>query len=177
MIGASAVTDTHGKRIARVGDQVTCPKKGHGRVTTIATGDPTFIVDGSPVARHGDLCACGAQLLAGQYATDVQEGTGEASLAGTAADMELGGEVTNVCASAVDGDHSYVVRFQALDECSGAPLAHTPYFVTRADGTQHGGVTDAEGMTAPIESGTSQDVSVHFSFRSELDTVAREDLR
>lgn len=30
VVGSSQTTDTHGKRIARVGDQVTCPKKGHG---------------------------------------------------------------------------------------------------------------------------------------------------
>jgi uncharacterized Zn-binding protein involved in type VI secretion len=28
VVGASGTTDTHGKRIARVGDQVTCPKRG-----------------------------------------------------------------------------------------------------------------------------------------------------
>ena len=54
------------RRIARVGDKVTCPKRGHGHTTVIVTGDPTMIVDGQPVARHGDQCACGAILLASQ---------------------------------------------------------------------------------------------------------------
>ncbi|MCW7537697.1 PAAR domain-containing protein [Aquabacterium sp. A7-Y] len=66
VIEASGMTDTHGKRIARVGDKVTCPKKGHGRVTTIATGDPTMLIDGQPAARDGDKTACGATLIAGQ---------------------------------------------------------------------------------------------------------------
>jgi len=30
VVGSTMTTDTHGKRLARVGDQVTCPKKGHG---------------------------------------------------------------------------------------------------------------------------------------------------
>ena len=66
VIGSSQTTDTHGKRIARVGDQVTCPKKGHGGTTVIVSGDPTMIIDGQPAARHGDKCACGATLISGQ---------------------------------------------------------------------------------------------------------------
>lgn len=62
VIGSTMTTDTHGKRLARVGDQVTCPKKGHG-TTVIVTGDLTMVVDGAPVARHGDKCACGATLI------------------------------------------------------------------------------------------------------------------
>ncbi len=65
VVEASGVTDTHGKRIARVGDKVTCPKRRHGP-TTIVTGDPTMIIDGKPAARHGDKCACGATLIASQ---------------------------------------------------------------------------------------------------------------
>ena len=72
VIEASGMTDTHGKRIARVGDKVTCPKKGHGRTTVIATGAPTMLIDGQPAARHGDKTACGATLIASQSAsTDI----------------------------------------------------------------------------------------------------------
>ncbi|MGC4062872.1 MAG: PAAR domain-containing protein [Aquabacterium sp.] len=39
VIAASVMTDTHGKGIARVGDQVTCPKRNHG-TTVIVTGYP-----------------------------------------------------------------------------------------------------------------------------------------
>lgn len=69
VISASSTTDCEGKGIARVGDQVTCPKKGHGRITTIATGDPTAMIDGRPAARHGDKTACGATLMSSQSAT------------------------------------------------------------------------------------------------------------
>ncbi len=73
VIGSTMTTDTHGKRLARVGDQVTCPKKGHG-TTVIVTGDPTMIVDGAPVARHGDKCACGATLISSQVVSRIGEG-------------------------------------------------------------------------------------------------------
>lgn len=69
VVAGSAMTDTAGKPIARVGDQVTCPKKGHGGTTVIASGDPTCIIDGQPAARHGDKTACGATLLSSQVAT------------------------------------------------------------------------------------------------------------
>ena len=66
VVEGSPTTTTHGKSIARVGDKVTCPKKGHGGTTVIVSGDPTCLIDGKPAARHGDKTACGATLLAGQ---------------------------------------------------------------------------------------------------------------
>ena len=71
VIEGSGMTDTHGKRIARVGDQVTCPQRWHGN-TVIVSGDPTMIIDGKAAARHGDKCACGATLIATQaVSTDI----------------------------------------------------------------------------------------------------------
>lgn len=69
VIEGSLVSVTGGKPLARVGDRVTCPLQGHGGVTVIATGDPTCIIDGRAAARHGDLTACGASLIAGQSQT------------------------------------------------------------------------------------------------------------
>lgn len=66
VIEGSPYSTVDGKPIARVGDKVTCPKKGHGSPTVIASGDPTCIVDGRPAARHGDKTACGATLLSTQ---------------------------------------------------------------------------------------------------------------
>lgn len=66
--GAPA-SDTGGKRIARLGDKVSCPQKGHGGTTVIVSGDPTCLIDGKPVARQGDKTACGATLIASQSLT------------------------------------------------------------------------------------------------------------
>ena len=44
VVEASTMTDTHGKGIARVGDRVVCPRRGHG-TTVIVTGDPTRLLD------------------------------------------------------------------------------------------------------------------------------------
>lgn len=69
VVQGSPTSTVDGKAIARVGDQVTCPQKGHGGTTVIALGDPTCIVDGQPAARHGDKTACGATLLSSQAGT------------------------------------------------------------------------------------------------------------
>jgi uncharacterized Zn-binding protein involved in type VI secretion len=68
VIEASGFSATGNIRVARVGDMVTCPRKGHG-TCAIVSGDPTVIVDGKPVAREGDQTACGAKLIATQGAT------------------------------------------------------------------------------------------------------------
>ena len=64
VIEGAPTTDTAGIRIARVGDKVSCPVH---RITVIATGDPTCIIDGRPAARHGDTTSCGAVLIAKQF--------------------------------------------------------------------------------------------------------------
>lgn len=69
VVSGSPSTDTHGKPIARMGDRVSCPRKGHGGMSVIASGDPGFLIDGQPAARHGDKTACGATLLSSQAAT------------------------------------------------------------------------------------------------------------
>ena len=68
VVSASASSVCDRKGIARVGDRVSCPRKGHG-VTTIVSGDPTAIIGGQPAARHGDRTACGATLIASQRLT------------------------------------------------------------------------------------------------------------
>lgn len=66
VVEASQFSDSGGAGIARVGDKVNCPR--HSNVT-IASGDPTMLVDGQPVARDGDKTSCGATLIASQQAS------------------------------------------------------------------------------------------------------------
>lgn len=62
--------------IARVGDKASCPK--HGGFFAIVTGDETFLIDGQPLARHGDSLACGCRLLASRQSTVTVEAGGGA---------------------------------------------------------------------------------------------------
>ncbi|XZG71796.1 PAAR domain-containing protein [Chitinibacteraceae bacterium HSL-7] len=62
VVSATMPTDMFGKKVARLGDMVACPIPGHG-VCPIVEGDPTWIVDGKPVALEGHKTACGAALI------------------------------------------------------------------------------------------------------------------
>ena len=70
VIGATMVSKTGEKPIARVGDKATCPIKGHGgTVIIVGPGDPTLIIDGQPAALAGDSTSCGATLIPSQGVT------------------------------------------------------------------------------------------------------------
>lgn len=60
LTGAPAST-VGGKPIARLGDQVSCPKHGNN---TIVEGQAAHAVGGLPVALEGHHTACGATLVA-----------------------------------------------------------------------------------------------------------------
>ena len=64
VISGSPHTTHNGIPISRKGDKVICKKCK--KVTTILTGDASFIVDGAPIARAGDVTSCGAKLIAVQ---------------------------------------------------------------------------------------------------------------
>ncbi|MGJ7914599.1 PAAR domain-containing protein [Massilia sp. LXY-6] len=51
-----------GLAVARVGDQCSCPIKGHDKCT-IAEGDPHHVIDGIAVAHEGHRTTCGATLI------------------------------------------------------------------------------------------------------------------
>lgn len=60
-----------GKPVACVGDQCSCPVRGHG-VCTIVEGSDSNSVDGLPVACDGHKTSCGATLIAtcGNFSSD-----------------------------------------------------------------------------------------------------------
>src|SRR5690606_30232673 len=80
VLGGSPFTSIEGKSVARMGDAVACPKCGP---TTIVSGDATIVVDGQPLARHGDSTTCGATLIAGsQVRAFIDSGAAAGSGAG-----------------------------------------------------------------------------------------------
>lgn len=69
VLTGSPTTKIDGKPVARIGDTVSCPQKGHGGTTTIVTGSSNMDLDGRKAARHGDKTACGATLLSSQISS------------------------------------------------------------------------------------------------------------
>lgn len=120
VIEASVMTNTHGKGIARVGDQVTCPKRNHG-TTVIVTGDPTMIIDGKAAARHGDKCACGATLISSQFVSTV--GDGGDGIQSAAAAQQAKAEAAGVFAQYTDShDGEIIEQFYSLLDDEGNPI-------------------------------------------------------
>ncbi len=64
VISGSPHTTHNDIPVSRKGDKVICKKCK--KVTTILSGDSSFIVDGAPIARGGDVTSCGAKLIANQ---------------------------------------------------------------------------------------------------------------
>lgn len=158
VVGSSSTTDTHGKRIARVGDQVTCPKKGHG-TTVIVSGDSTMIIDGMPAARHGDKCACGATLISSQFVSTTLDGGAGSSQASGAAQAEnaayLGAEAPGLVA--LSHDQFFVLT----DELTGEPLTQWKYRLT-CEGRTLEGTTDEMGQTKKIAAKEKSDVKIEL---------------
>jgi uncharacterized Zn-binding protein involved in type VI secretion len=169
VIEASIMTDTHGKGIARVGDQVTCPKRNHG-TTVIVTGDPTMIIDGKAAARHGDKCACGATLISSQFVSTVGEGGGGGSLTSVAPVRTA--STSNASASVIAADdhfetvvdHTHDMHFLVKDEVTGSAVADMPYRLTLDDGTSVTGKTDGNGLTQKISSSSVQTARIEVPY-------------
>lgn len=62
VLSAAATYSVMGKGIARVGDAVSCPERGHP-TAVIVEGDPEWLIDGRAVALEGHKTSCGATLI------------------------------------------------------------------------------------------------------------------
>lgn len=162
VIEASVMTDTHGKGIARVGDQVTCPKRNHG-TTVIVTGDPTMIIDGKAAARHGDKCACGATLISGQFVSTVGDGGGVSSAAHHDDDHDAPAPATQPSPSSETPDQSveHDQHFLLLDEVTGDPLRGRKYKLSWM-GKSVEGVTGDDGLTQTVSAASTEEVKIEI---------------
>ncbi len=64
VISASSTMIINGKKVALVGDQVSCPVTGHG-TNQIVEGSPEWSSDGKAVVVDGCRCQCGCQVISG----------------------------------------------------------------------------------------------------------------
>ena len=167
VVGASGNTDTHGKRIARVGDQVTCPKKGHG-TSVIISGNNTMIIDGMPAARHGDKCACGATLISSQSVSTASDGGTSNPQAASASQAEKAAHLAQHSSPRIEIDEKtglFVMNhdqfFVLTDELTGEPLARWKYRLTWSDKTIEG-ATNEHGQTKKVTSVDRSDVTIEL---------------
>ena len=147
VVGSTMTTDTHGKRLARVGDQVTCPKKGHG-TTVIVTGDPTMIVDGAPVARHGDKCACGATLISSQVVSRIADGGGGGGHRATNNSSDSSGLAAFNSAAMTSSHDDDLEQFFVMVDEHGNPATGFSYRLDDRHSKLHEASIGSAGMTA-----------------------------
>jgi len=162
VLTGSPFSDVDGKGIARIGDTVSCPKKGHGSVTTIVTGDVTDIIDGSPVARHGDKTACGAILISSQMLTYVDEGS-DGGREGAGAGAASATVARQAVPSKTEGSEAegFDQQFLLTDEVTGEPLANRFYRLTW-NGKTIDGNADDEGLTKRVEADAAVEVRIEI---------------
>lgn len=161
VIGGAQTTDTHGKRFARMGDMVACPRcKG---VFPISQGDPNFTDDGQPVAYHGCKVACGATLIAGQSLTTTQPSGGAAPSVATGGQLAQGfgdiggGLMARYQDEALDAAGQRLRgRFQVMSLATGEPVALQGARLRSTGGQYLTGDTDAEGYTQWVERDASE---------------------
>lgn len=180
VIEASGVTDTHGKRIARVGDKVACPKKGHG-TTEIVTGDWTMTIDGKAVAYHGCKTSCGATLISSQSVSTVEFG-GSGS---QAIDSSVSSVASNFSPSlntlSTSNEHRapFDLHFFLKDEKTGEPLIGMPYRITLDNGEEFFGRANQSGLTQTVSSDTQRiaylEAPYYGDIRSSSDTHHEHD--
>ncbi|SDQ19556.1 Zn-binding Pro-Ala-Ala-Arg (PAAR) domain-containing protein, incolved in TypeVI secretion [Paraburkholderia fungorum] len=114
IISASATTGVGdgGRRAARLGDLVQCPKC-KGTFPIVTTQNPAMTIEGVPLAFHGDKTACGAVLIAAQSVTtgNVPESMADAPAAADPAIAAVAPTICREClAHAAETGASTVVR-------------------------------------------------------------------
>lgn len=163
VIEASGVTDTRGKQIARVGDKVSCPKKGHG-ITVITTGDITMVIDGRAVAYHGCKTSCGAMLISSQAVTTVSFAGG----AGAAASSSNAGGSQSAAPAATAMKFDFDEQVRAIDHQTGEPIPGIAYFIETPNGERYFGRTNAEGHCQRVDTFQPDELTVWFGEEAEL---------
>jgi uncharacterized Zn-binding protein involved in type VI secretion len=156
VIGGAFASDTHGKRIARMGDMVSCPRcKG---LFPISQGDASLIMDGAPAAYHGCKVACGATLISGQVftTTDPSGGAGVGGGDGTNIGQWFGAVGAALAAAyedaPLDNDgQRFQGRFQLVSEGDAQPVSGQHVRVRSTSGQYLTGTTDADGYTQWVE--------------------------
>lgn len=146
VLEGSAFSTTNGRRIARLGDKVYCPRCK--KTTSIIEGDPTIIVDGAPVALDGYKTSCGAVLIASQQPTYKDMSNGNAGNS----DDAFASLFSPYVAENDNLRMKFNEKFQLIDEIANQPMASVDYAVIRENGDMEHGTTDENGHTHMLSS-------------------------
>lgn len=154
VISGSSHTTHNGIPISRKGDKVICKKCK--KLTTILTGDSSFIIDGAPIARAGDVTSCGARLIA------VQQSFCESNFEVILVEQP---EPLQFNKSNLKEDNSEEItstKIQLLNEKTQEPLIGLKYTLTFKDGSIEQGLTDSSGYTIGFKNSSKDIVNIEY---------------
>lgn len=172
VVSASPTFTSHGKQIARLGDQVTCPRCRGSHV--IAEGDASMLIDGQPAAYEGCKTTCGARLIAGQFVSTTQPSGGVGAGASSANSSAVNAASTGAAQGAAalpagmgsigagqaagyqeeqvnDAGERFRGRFRVVDGDSREPVAGASIRIRGTGGQYVTGATDGDGYTPWVE--------------------------
>ncbi|MFT3847276.1 MAG: PAAR domain-containing protein [Propionivibrio sp.] len=169
VVSASATYVINDKRVARMGDYVTCPIPGHGTVTIIE-GDPFWTDDGKPIALEGHKCSCGCSLIStlGTLVRSPEGGgawiagaTGGLASALESAITSTSAKNSGQTAGSTADKEGYDQHFLLTDEVTGETLTNRFYRMIWNGNTVEG-YTNNEGLTQRVEAESALEVKIEI---------------
>lgn len=166
VITGSPHSTHNGISISRKGDKVICRKCK--KLTTILSGDPSFIVDGAPIARAGDVTSCGATLIAIQqsfaesdfevFGVEQHEPMFEQPLP-----LQFNKSDPDAVLAAIKEEANKYKKQVLFEDEHGNPYANTPYiaFSPRTQ-TLTEGITNEQGYTEEFLTDEAEAIAIHL---------------
>ncbi len=164
VITGSPHTTHNGVQVSRKGDKVVCRKCK--KLTTILTGDASFIVDGAPIAREGDVTSCGAKLIAVQQSfceSDFEVMGVEQPEFKQPAPLQFNKSDPEALFAAIREKANKFKKQLLFEDEQGNPYSNTPYvaFFPRTQALTEG-MTDDQGYTEEFATDEAEDIIVHL---------------
>lgn len=159
VITGSPHSTHNGIPISRRGDKVICKKCK--KLTTILTGDSSFIVDGAPIARAGDVTSCGATLIAVQQS--FCESDFEVMGVEQPAPLQFPKSDPEALFAAINKTPDKYKKQILFEDEYGNPYSNAPYvaFFPRTQALTEGR-TDQQGYTEEFVTDEAEDIIVHL---------------
>ena len=139
-------TSQMGNLFLRAGDGHFCPKCKCW--SEIVKSHDHIIMDGKAVAYVDDLLTCGAKILPKQdHVVGDSQGSNYPSSSSSTNTSFVANTVTTL----------FGLQHQLLDEITNEPIIDLPYRIIRASGEVIEGITDYQGKTQAIDSGSEEE--------------------
>lgn len=165
VVSATSHVTVGGLPVARLGDQCTCPKRGHNNCV-IVEGDTAWTIDGIPVALEGHKISCGAVLISSAPNAGREEWGSAAVNLSPATSLATPNQMSALSPEPAKL-YEYDEHFVLVNQRTGEPLEGWHYRI-HALGETAQGVTNDDGKTGLIGSATPHDAILDRGHQMEI---------